>query len=482
MALASALYRALAVDAPQWAIRRGRVFVMALPFTAAALGLRYWDQKDGKQAAPVDSTVVPPMVTAAVFVVAFTLNQAIADYKESEKIPADVVAYLQSMLGFVLTKSQVHGFDPLPGVRAVESILLNIVDQLDGSQPFVETTAGLLAGELQLGTYLAGHGVHELETVEHVATELRKKLCRMHDISRLSILLASYTLTDYLTVALIAVLINAKYTFESSAYATIAVFTQLFVYLNFLVHDLDDPFSYPKGYHRACYETQTDVPFTLWQCVATSTHIDMKCVTLDMGANLRRAVAAAEKLSAAHAAHAAAHAAAAGAGGGSARHLAGGARHGGGGGDDAHGGGGGGPHGGGGGGAHAKLRRSVASSVSARSLVGHSGGSLHAVDAARALSVVEAAAAAAAVAAGASVVTVGGGPAAAAALPAVGGDAAGEGEGQGGGGGGVSAADAAALFGGGGGGRTALAVAHPPPQSGVSTFVDVVPGAGRGAV
>lgn len=223
-----------------WAIRRFRLFIFALPFTTVALLARYWDLADGRQLAPVDSTIVPPMVTAGVFVTAFSLNQALSDYRESERYPSSICAYIQTMLSFTLTNSRVHDFDPLPAVKAVESVLTNIIDMLDEVQPFVETTAGLLAAELEMTTYLASNGVHDMETLDHSATELRKLLCRIHDIKRLSIVLASYTLTDYLTLALIAVLVNAKYTYESSAYATIAVFTQLFVYLNFLVHDLDD--------------------------------------------------------------------------------------------------------------------------------------------------------------------------------------------------------------------------------------------------
>ena len=51
--------------------------------------------------------------------------------------------------------------------------------------------------------------IHTLETPEHVLTELRKKLCRMHDIARTQIILPLYTLIDVLTVCFIATFVLA---------------------------------------------------------------------------------------------------------------------------------------------------------------------------------------------------------------------------------------------------------------------------------
>jgi len=341
-----------------WLIRRLRIFVAVLPLTILCMVLRWlWEEHGGVKFAPFDATVVPPVVTATALVMSITMSSVMADFKESEKIPAEMVGYLQTLLGFALTNARVRGFDPLPGVRAVESMLHAVLAQLDGSQPFVDVTAALLAAELELGSYLVANGVHELETVEHAATEMRKKLCRVHDIGRMSIVLPAYTMVDYLTVMMGAVLINAKYYEEHSSYGTIVVFVQAFGMLNLLIRDLDDPYHYPAGYCRACYDAGAALPFSLYDTVFTSTHVDFGCLTVDMGANLRRAIVAAEKVSAALREG--------GAGEGA---PAGGSGHGAPGAHGAHGAPGAG---------HA-LKKQGLHFFSSRSLVGHAAGTLHA--------------------------------------------------------------------------------------------------------
>lgn len=195
-----------------------------------------------------------------------------------------------------LTDHDGHPSNALPALLQVERLLLCILDFLDQKCTYAETMSDFMDAEVCLYAKLRRLRVHEMETVEHVTTEMRKKLCRIHDISRKSIILPLYSLIDTLTVCLLGILISAKYSYEQSAYATIAIFGTLFVFVNLLVRDIDDPFTYPDQHHRKSYYSAQPESSTMRNSWTHSAAIDFDCLTIDFGQALRRQIAKAGKV------------------------------------------------------------------------------------------------------------------------------------------------------------------------------------------
>lgn len=99
----------------QWFIERVHVLVMAAPLAGAVVGARYGNNVLNKSKpfgyqSPMDATALPPLITMAAFVMGSVLSNVMSDFKESEKIPAELQGYFQALVSFATTERV-----PLPG-------------------------------------------------------------------------------------------------------------------------------------------------------------------------------------------------------------------------------------------------------------------------------------------------------------------------------------------------------------------------------
>ena len=164
---------------------------------------------------PVDSTILPPLVAAASFIVGSVLSNVMSDYKESEKIPSELLSYFQSITSFARTAAAAHGADARPLLLEVESMLLCVLATLDAKASFREALPCFEASwqaYMRKTFALSSHiGLEELEVPLHSVQELQKKWARINDISKNSIVLPGYMLMDLITVLMIAVGVAVRY-------------------------------------------------------------------------------------------------------------------------------------------------------------------------------------------------------------------------------------------------------------------------------
>jgi hypothetical protein len=285
-------------------LKRMKIALCTVPFVGALLLLRWvlWMDPKNPSVSSVDAIIVAPVITCVVFVMSTVFGNVNADYKESEKIPAELVSYFQSMMIFATREARARHFDHRPMCRQLELMLLPLLSTLDGSTE--ASDFGRLTWDFQCAAanFLGhardghpdkiGHDHVELEGVEHSITEIMKKWTRIHDIGRLSIVLPAYTIMDMLCVLLSAILMCMDYKSgvipPSSALMAISVFAFVAFYLNLMVRSLDDPFEGPDNYHYTSYCRSSTPPLTLWETWCFPTLIDFECLTVDLGRNLRK--------------------------------------------------------------------------------------------------------------------------------------------------------------------------------------------------
>lgn len=222
----------------------------------------------------IEATALPPVITACVFVMSTVFANVISDYKESEKIPAELVAYFQAIINFSIQPlADLPHADHRPMLAEVQTMLLSVLSTLDQTGEFEDSLKVYNRSAARLTYLLKKNGVHELESLEHAVTEIQKKWTRIHDIGRLSIILAGYTLMDFLNVLLMGVLCAVRYNSADTGYWVILVFGSACMYLNLLVRTLDDPFDGPKLYHWRCYMHEQVVNKTLYEGFKFSTMV-----------------------------------------------------------------------------------------------------------------------------------------------------------------------------------------------------------------
>lgn len=165
-------------------IQRVNILIWAIPLAGLVVAIRYGNLtiNKGKPLTSIDYTIAAPVVTIASFIMGIVLNNVIADYKESEKIPAELLAYFHGILMFARTHAMVVGYDPKPIMREVEAMLLCMMSHFDhkGKTDFVEAVASFNNAFLEYSR-IAAHehekkgGEADLENPQHMACELIKK-------------------------------------------------------------------------------------------------------------------------------------------------------------------------------------------------------------------------------------------------------------------------------------------------------------------
>ena len=278
-------------------ISRLRILVLALPLAGLVILIRYLNVIDYGIEIPVEAVVLPPLITAAVFVMATVLSNVMADYKESEKLPAELVSYFNTLVIWARAECATYGFDDLPMLLNVEDMLLCVIATLDGKVEFSRGLATFHESFLAYCVYAHGqsrlHDNHigDLDGPEHATEEIVKKWTRIHDIGRLSIILPGYTLMDLITVLSIALLCSVTYKdIPGSANWAIFIFATILIYLNILVRALDDPFDGPDNFHFRCYTHCAYQPMSFAEAFHFGLGIDFECLTVNFGSILRRLI------------------------------------------------------------------------------------------------------------------------------------------------------------------------------------------------
>ena len=119
-----------------FAVKRLRIFAVAVPISLFVVLIRWLNLKVGGNELPVEATMLPPLIAACSFVMAMVLSNVMADYKESEKIPAELTSYFNSIVCYARTEAAANGFDERPMLLNVQDMLLSVLATIDRKVEF----------------------------------------------------------------------------------------------------------------------------------------------------------------------------------------------------------------------------------------------------------------------------------------------------------------------------------------------------------
>lgn len=279
-----------------WLVLRLKYALLAAPMVAVALGVyaAVYASFAESSKQQVDVTLFAPIITCVFFVLSIVFSNVIADYKESEKLPADIVSYFSALTAFAVAEARERGFSARPLLLDVQAMLLCMLSTLDKKRGYVADLRTFHEACVSYKVCARAQGVHETEVPEHAAAELAKKMARIHDIGRLSIILPAYTLMDILVVALFGIVMVVDYKNEFTNFAAICVLFTVAVFMNLLVHGLDDPFDGPPDYHFRCYISRREIELSYSEAWRYGLMINFGCLTADFGSMLRRLITEAD--------------------------------------------------------------------------------------------------------------------------------------------------------------------------------------------
>lgn len=225
-----------------------RLLVTTLPFVAAALALKLalsrWLGFEGW----IDFSDMSLVLTAGTFLTGFMLAGTLADYKEAEKLPAELACVLESIEeNFAQAATGRPGIDILEQRKAILDTGTTIWDWLHRKRTPEEMFAALEGlGDRMTDLENHGAGPHASRALRELHN-LRRAVTRIGVISRTGFVAAGYALLEVLTVMIVGMTIIGRFKNSLTEVVLVPFVALIFVYMLRLIRDLDDPFDYSEG-------------------------------------------------------------------------------------------------------------------------------------------------------------------------------------------------------------------------------------------
>lgn len=227
----------------QWI--KWKLMVTTLPFVVALVGVRFFLDNHYNFQGFLDFSDVGPVLTAAAVLIGYMLSNTTSDYKESERLPGEVAASLETMeetyAWAAVTRSQLD-------VQGFRRRLAALTDEIFAWLTGKKTSEGKFQSLQQFNQV-----VTELERAgaSNPASRflaelhaLRRVLTRMGVIARTGFLASGYALLDFLVVSVVVLMLVASYKNPFAKYVILTSVPLTYLYMLRLVRDIDNPFDY----------------------------------------------------------------------------------------------------------------------------------------------------------------------------------------------------------------------------------------------
>lgn len=223
---------------------RWRLALKTIPFVAIIILLKFTSHYFGWEFLTLNS-LFTAIISANIFLIGFLISGVLVDYKESEKLPGDLSASLETMAdeGLIIYKNKKS--------QEAKNFLLKLSQfnkSLIGWFYKKEKTGQIMAKLLSFNDdFLAFESQTQTNFIVRLKQEqnaIRKMINRIHTIRETSFLGTGYAIAEIITFILVAGLIFIKMDpfYESVFFISFVSF--ILIYMIFFIKDLDNPFGY----------------------------------------------------------------------------------------------------------------------------------------------------------------------------------------------------------------------------------------------
>jgi hypothetical protein len=225
-------------------LKKWHLAVKIVPIMAVIFVLKLVFHKYGLEVISLNA-LFTSLIAATTFLIGFLISGVISDYRESERLPGDMAASLETIYdeAYILDKNK--------GNKATKEFITIYEDFLKSINDWFyrkERTKSLLDRLHQMNDNFA-----ELENMmqatflsrmKNEQSNLRKMIIRIDNIRDLSFIQSAYAIVETLAFFVVVGLLILKVEpFYESVFFTMLV-SFLVVYMILLIKDLDNPFDY----------------------------------------------------------------------------------------------------------------------------------------------------------------------------------------------------------------------------------------------
>lgn len=185
------------------------------------------------------------IVAANVFLMGFLLSGVLADYKESERLPGELAASLETMADEAAT---VYEFKRAEVAKQLLDSLLALSQSIRAWFYKQAPTRQLMASLGSLNHCFFGlESVTQANFIARLKQEqsnIRRTLIRIHTIRETSFIPSGYLIADITTILVLMGLVLSKIEPFYESLFFVGVITFLLRFLGLLIKDLDNPFGF----------------------------------------------------------------------------------------------------------------------------------------------------------------------------------------------------------------------------------------------
>jgi hypothetical protein len=189
------------------------------------------------------------ILTACVFLIGFLLAGTMADYKESERLPAEIAATLEAIEEiFALAAINRPGLK-LPALRRSVLDLTDAIKDWLVQRRRTDDVYGALShmGDVIGWLEREGAGPYASRAIPQLMA-VRRTVARIDVIARTGFLPPAYALLEVLVVMVIGLMLIAEFSSMLVEVLIVPFVTLVNVYMLRLIRDIDNPFEYaPDG-------------------------------------------------------------------------------------------------------------------------------------------------------------------------------------------------------------------------------------------
>jgi uncharacterized membrane protein YkvA (DUF1232 family) len=236
---------------PGQVLQRWRLIAKVAPVVVGAAVIKLVLDELGWEPIPL-SPLYTGLVAATVFLLGFLLAGTLADYKESERLPGELAASVETIADECLVLYRDKRADAaVECLRHLRALVASLLGWLYGRDAF-ESVMAKIRGLNRF--YLAFEPLTQPNFIVRLKQEqsaIRRMLIRIETIRDTSFVGAGYAIAQVATFLLIIGLFLAEIGPDAGEVFIVATITFLLVYVIFLIKDLDDPFEYELDGTRA---------------------------------------------------------------------------------------------------------------------------------------------------------------------------------------------------------------------------------------
>jgi hypothetical protein len=221
-----------------------KLMLTTIPMVAAVVLLKFVLESVFGLTGWVDFSDVSAVLAAAAFLIGFMLAGTMADYKECEKLPSELVTTLETIDDLIAVSSSKKEFDSFAARRGLVDLAERTLGWLAKREPIDAVHLSIAAMNTHFQAMdKAGATAHANRSIVFMNT-VRRTLGRIDVVSRTGFLASGYAILEVMVAAVVLLLLASRFKTPVAEYALVTSITLIYLYMLRLIRDVDDPFEY----------------------------------------------------------------------------------------------------------------------------------------------------------------------------------------------------------------------------------------------